>query len=257
MIGTKFGRLVVTEQTNQQAIGGWFWKCACECGSEVVVGEERLRKGRKKSCGECLDQKGVARTHGGSETREYNIWGHMIQRCHNPKRDAYYRYGARGITVCDRWRESYAAFLEDMGNAPFKDAQLDRIDNDGNYEPGNCRWVSQAENKRNKANARYIEHDGRRMCMSDWARELGVPPRLLSVRIGRGWTDTEVITGVRTTELPPPKNTRWITHDGKTLPLPEWARILGVARSKLNNRYERGWSGSEIIMGVRQKGEHQ
>ena len=87
--------------------------------------------------------------HGSSYTLEYNIWSSMISRCHNKNHKAYRRYGGRGIMVCERWRNSFIAFFEDMGKKPFPKAQIDRIDNDGNYELENCRWATCAENIRN------------------------------------------------------------------------------------------------------------
>lgn len=251
MIGQTFGKLTVVEALPGKAIGGGWWKCTCSCGAtDVRASEKRLREGKKTSCGH-LPQKGVAPTHGGSADREYNIWSFMRQRCNNPNRASYYRYGGRGIKVCERWNSSYEAFLEDMGRAPFDDAQIDRIDNDGDYEPGNCRWVSQAENKKNKSNARYLEHDGKRMQLTDWAKALGVPVRLLSVRLGRGWTDSETITGVKAEPPKPRDGTLWLTHDGETLTVKEWAVRLGVPPGRLHNRIYRGWTHSEIVTGVR------
>lgn len=92
--------------------------------------------------------------HGKRDAPEYGVWRAMLRRCSSPKDRYYHRYGGRGISVCDRWLHSFTAFIEDLGPRPFPDAQLDRIDNDGNYEPGNCRWVTRKENCANRLDYR-------------------------------------------------------------------------------------------------------
>lgn len=92
--------------------------------------------------------------HGMHKTSEYKTWQNIKARCYNKKRKGYKNYGQKGITVCERWEKSFVAFLKDMGYKPFSEAQIDRIDNDGNYEPDNCHWVTAAENSRNKASTR-------------------------------------------------------------------------------------------------------
>lgn len=201
LTGQTFGELTVL----QRASSGSKWMCLCSCGKETSVVSAKLKSGHTKSCGH-LAAKGVHPTHGDSESREYRIWTFIIQRCYNPKRAQYYRYGGRGIKMCDRWRNDYAAFLADMGRAPFDGAQIDRIDNDKDYSPENCRWVSQAENNANRSTAHYVEHDGRRLSLSAWARVMRVPVRLLSVRASRGWTDSEIVTGTRNKHVKQPGN---------------------------------------------------
>lgn len=250
--GQKFGELTVVRRDD----GSTRWLCACSCGKSTSVAAAKLKSGHTKSCGHLL-YVGRPKTHGDTESREYRIWTDMLQRCFNPKRRFYSRYGGRGITVCDRWRNDYAAFLADMGRTPFPDAQIDRTNNDGDYEPGNCRWVSRTENMRNRGNARFVEYGGRRLRLFEWSEELGVPTRLLQVRFHRGWTDEEIITGVRAPVASEPKpNARLITHDGETRPIQEWAKRIGLPVKTLQTRYDRGWSHSEIVVGKRNKGEH-
>jgi hypothetical protein len=138
--------------------------CRCVCGTEREVFIGNLRVGSSSSCG-CQTQK---RTHGMSQTRDYRAWQQMIQRCYNPKHKQFRDYGGRGITVCQRWRDSYAAFYEDMGARPPK-LTLDRIDNGGNYEPSNCRWATRTEQA---SNTRWtleqrVAH-GRKNAMKRW-----------------------------------------------------------------------------------------
>lgn len=127
-------------------------------------------------------------THGMEGSSIYKSWDAMVQRCTNPNSTAWKDYGARGITVCERWL-TFENFYADMGDRPFPGASLDRINNDGNYEPGNVRWVTRVENARNTRINRFIEHRGERLCLSAWAEKAGISPSLLSARIGRlGWT---------------------------------------------------------------------
>ena len=114
----------------------------------------------------------------------YSSWANMVQRCTNPAHHRYHRYGGRGIRVCERWRLSYEAFIADMGDPPVG-TTLDRKDNDGDYEPGNCRWATQIEQHRNTSRNRFIEFGGKRMCISAWAEHLGVSKDVLRSRLSR------------------------------------------------------------------------
>jgi len=117
-----------------------------------------------------------------SERAIYNTWYAMLHRCYNPSNANYRYYGGRGIRVCNRWRNSRAAFVADMGPRP-EGMTLDRIDNDGDYEPGNCRWASRAEQQRNTRYTRNITRDGKTQCCSEWAREIGISLTALRQRI--------------------------------------------------------------------------
>lgn len=185
--GTRFGRLTVIDRCGH--LGPEVaWKCACDCGSVHVVRSSHLRTGRVMSCGcKRYVETHSTRTHGEGyrRTKEYNIWNQILQRCNNQTNKSYRRYGGRGITVCERWLK-YDLFLADMGRKPYG-RSLDRIDNDGNYEPTNCRWSTQVEQQNNKTTNRNITWGGKTKTISQWARDLHVDPSLIRDRLELGW----------------------------------------------------------------------
>jgi hypothetical protein len=153
LTGLRFGRVVVLARAGRVGVRrDARWRCRCDCGTETVIRADRLRDGTTRSCG-CLH-----RPHGEAHGRgvlpgtvEYRTWEDMITRCTNPRTKGWPHYGGRGITVCDRWRDRFAAFLADMGRRPSPAHSLDRFpNNDGNYEPGNCRWATWSEQMRNR-----------------------------------------------------------------------------------------------------------
>ena len=146
LIGQVFGRLTVIEEgAGKTSISGrkrTTWVCQCSCGNTVETQTASLRGGKTKSCG-CL-AKEIKTTHGKSRTKENKVWRGIKQRCLNPKHKQYPDYGGRGITICDEWKDDFQAFYDCVGKAPYPSASLDRINNDGNYEPGNIRWASKS-----------------------------------------------------------------------------------------------------------------
>jgi hypothetical protein len=118
---------------------------------------------------------------------EYKSWAAMIRRCYSPESNRYRNYGARGVVVCDRWRNSFSAFIADMGVRPSTRHSIDRINVNGNYEPSNCRWSTAKEQNRNRTSNLLIEHDGQVKCLAEWAEFLGVESRLAQNRIRMGW----------------------------------------------------------------------
>ena len=155
----RFGRWTVLSRANDYLPGNPQWLCRCECGQEKIVRGSILRAGKSKSCG-CLNSElrraqCIARntSHGLSKSPTYDTWVNVLQRCENPKASAFHKYGAKGVTVCERWH-TFENFLADMGERPGR-LTIDRIDNTKGYEPGNCRWATQKEQQNNRSNSRH------------------------------------------------------------------------------------------------------
>jgi len=198
LAGQRFGRLVVLYDTGERKNRHVFWHCRCDCGNEVVVRTDCLISGNTTSCG-CYRKGCVAErntTHGmaGKEHPVYNTWASMLQRCENPNDPGYKRYGGRGITVCDEWHDPVVFINWALANGWRKGLTLDRIDNDGNYEPDNCRWATRKEQARNKRNNRLITFNGKTQSLAAWAEELSVNYSTLGNRLNAGWSIKNAFT---------------------------------------------------------------
>lgn len=196
--GDKVGRLTVLSREGSYAV------CLCECGNT-----KRLKAccmgpgtGKTQSCGCLRKEMTVARSlkHGasrrGQHTGTYACWAGMLKRCTSPGCKAWANYGGRGIIVCERWVSSFANFLADMGERP-DGLTIERIDNDGNYEPGNCRWATRDEQQNNTRANHLMTHQGRTQTMAAWCRETGLCHTTIIRRLNRGMTDSQALQGGR------------------------------------------------------------
>ncbi len=178
------------------------WECRCDCGKIGNIEQYSLRKGLSTSCGCYLAEllPNINRSHGLCADGNPLIfrWHAMMDRCFDPEAKQFHNYGGRGITVCDRWKNDPRAFAEDVGPPPTKRHSLDRIDNDGDYEPGNVRWATSHQQSRNMRRNRMISIDGRTMCLADWCKEFGIAADVVCRRVGRGM-DYESALRKRTT----------------------------------------------------------
>ncbi|MGX6999940.1 hypothetical protein [Caballeronia sp. KNU42] len=162
----------------------------CDCGNEFVAYINNVKKGNSKSCGCIRDAKRPFNNlkHGRARIgdRAYKSWTHMLGRCNNPKDAKYPDYGARGISVCERWL-SFENFLEDMGDPP-RGTTIDRKENDGNYEKSNCRWATPTQQANNRRSSRFLEFEGERLTVAEWSRKRGIDYSVLLYRINAGWS---------------------------------------------------------------------
>lgn len=188
LLGTRFGKLLVTERLKNKKDGTAIWKCVCDCGQIRTIAGTSLRAGRHKSCG-CsspLFSKERLTTHGLSRTRTYRIWAGMKQRCSDVAHGKSKRlYFDKGIRVCEKW-QSFDGFFEDMGEAP-QGCSIDRIDGNKGYELSNCKWSTPQEQGNNTSSNRLIEHQGKIQTVAQWAQDIGIKPNTLLYRIRRGW----------------------------------------------------------------------
>ena len=199
MTGQRFGKLLVMSRVPDTTQAKWH--CVCDCGHVSDVFGSNLRRGLTISCG-CvmrMTAKLHSTTHGygarrdGKTRREYASWSAAKQRCHNPTNRQFPDYGARGIVMCDRWRDSFAAFIADMGPCP-DGLMLDRVDNDGPYAPDNCRWVDRGVQNMNRRSCVFVEAFGRRQTLTEWSRECGIKDGRIAKRLAAGWTPERALT---------------------------------------------------------------
>lgn len=189
-IGQRFGRLTVLRRGPNSKSGDIRWWCECDCSRAcVLVSSNGLVRKGTSSCG-CLQREAASKsftTHGQSKTPEYRCWMHIRERCENPNSKDYASYGGRGIAVCDRW-QTFELFLEDMGSRPSAAHSIERLDVDGDYHPSNCVWADLSTQARNKTTSIWLEHDGKRLHLVEWARLLGITPGGLRYRLRAGWS---------------------------------------------------------------------
>lgn len=200
-VGSKYGKLTVSEFAGNTKSGDSRWKCQCECGNTTTVARADLRRKSIKSCG-CHR----ASAGGGYKTPEYSSWKEMRARCYNPNDTGYHWHGGRGIRICKHWRHTFPQFLADMGQKPSKEYSVERIDNDGNYScghceeciekgwPANCKWATTLEQGQNTRKTRRLTHNGETYGLREWARRLGITHRTLARRLDeQAWTIEQAI----------------------------------------------------------------
>jgi len=193
--GQRFGRWVAISYSHEKPGSGAMWNCVCDCGTVKLVKRSSILRGESKSCGclqrerssaACIKRLTVHGETAGGNSRVYRIWANMNSRCSNPKFDSYPYYGGRGIKVCDEWK-TFSNFLRDMGK-PEAGQSIDRIDGRCDYEPGNCRWATQTEQSNNRSKNVWLEINGQRKTVAQWALEPGaVAIKTIYARAAKGW----------------------------------------------------------------------
>ena len=194
MTGKKIGRLTVIKRV-ENLKGCVMWLCKCECGNEKILKGTELRTGKINSCG-CLHKEILIKInketkrlynnlpYNKSQKRLNNIWRGIIKRCYNVQNPAYKNYGKRGIIVCDDWKNNFINFYNWAVNNGYADnLTIDRINNNGNYEPSNCRWVTQYVQNRNQRSNKIFTYNGKTLCLADWSKVLNIPYTTLIYRL--------------------------------------------------------------------------
>jgi len=213
MRGRVYGRLTVVGPAPKRNCAALYWLCECQCGKRTEINGTNLRLGLTKSCG-CLNQENRCRRdnkitkHGHSGSLTYASWTAMRSRCRRRKNKDWHRYGGAGITVCERWRDSFENFLADMGERPSRRHTLDRYpDPAGDYEPTNCRWATHAEQSSNKIITATFTAFGKTKHIDEWCREYAIGRSTVRERLCRGWSVEEALS------TPVLKKGREILHD--------------------------------------------
>jgi hypothetical protein len=200
LIGKRFGKLTVIEKAPNKG-GKTRWLCSCDCGNTTIVPTNCLMRGHSKSCGclisEILRERDTS--HGMYGTRLYRVWNNMKRRCYTESTPSYARYGGRGITVCAEWHDfknfhDWAVRNGYKEDADYGDCTIDRIDNNGDYCPENCRWVSMKQQQRNRGNNRLITHDGETKTVAEWSELLQMDSSVIKTRLYRGWDEDRALT---------------------------------------------------------------
>jgi hypothetical protein len=211
MANKRFGLLKVVSRYGKDNRNNATWQCVCDCGGKSIVSTSDLNKGRTNSCG-CLRRermKNLNKSHGQSYSKTYQSWVKAKDRCFNPKHVAFHKYGGAGITVCDRWKNSFENFYADMGDPPTEKHSLDRIENSKGYDPENCRWATKKQQSENSSWPRLITFHGETKNLSEWARSLGMNINSVRTRIeSLGWPLDRALTELprktkRTTKFSP------------------------------------------------------
>ena len=199
--GDRFGRLTIVEKDTERK---YRWICRCDCGNTTSVIQQRLRNGTTLSCG-CLARELTSqrsKTHGMSLTLVYGVWHGIVRRGQGKTKDKHYE----NVRICKRWRESFEAFYEDMGDRPSDKHSIDRVNNKGHYscgsceeciergDPMNCRWATLAEQNSNRRDNRYINYSNKTLTIAEWCRRLGIATSTVHNRLNRGWNEIDAIT---------------------------------------------------------------
>lgn len=194
LTGQKFALLTVKSRAANSTSGKAYWNCVCDCGNQTVVSGTNLRSGAVKSCG-CLVRK-KKDTHHLSKTRLYRIWKAINNRCEKEKLWAYKYYGAKGIRVCPEWEKDFMSFYKwATSNGYGEDLTIDRIDNNSDYSPENCRWVSRKVQANNRSFCKMIEYNGKVQTLMQWCEELNLNYKRVHSRMYKlGWTFEKAIS---------------------------------------------------------------
>jgi hypothetical protein len=222
------------------------WNCVCECGTEKVVNIYELLRGNSKSCG-CLAReiviernKSLAK-YGAEHQRLLHIWDTMKARCYRPNSKDFKNYGARGIQICEEWKNNFFVFYEWARENGYEDhLTIDRINVNGNYEPANCQWATTKQQGNNTRVNRNITIGGETKTIAEWSEVAGISPKALRYRIEMGWREEDLLVPVGVHKV-------FVTIGEETKCLSEWAEMYEVSPSIVYNNYKKGFKGEELF----------
>jgi hypothetical protein len=197
LTGLKFGQLKVIGRTGSDKWGKSLWSCVCDCENKVIVEAGNLKSGGTTSCG-CFKKEKLHKektVHGDYKERLFHIWEQMRARCSNKNLPSYKNYGGRGIVVCDAWLNDYLPFKEwALSHGYQNNLSIDRKDNNGNYEPSNCRWATKGVQANNTRSNHFLTFNNQTMTISEWSQKLNISQDIIYSRLKRGWTIEQTLT---------------------------------------------------------------
>lgn len=210
LTGKVFGKLTVVSQAPKLKPKIARWHCKCSCGGSSTVDGRHLREGKIHSCG-CAQSAWMTdrfSTHGKTNSPEYKVWCGIKRRCFNQADRSFPRYGGRGITMCDEWKSSFQAFLDDMGPRPSSGHSIDRIDNNAGYAKDNCQWANSSQQAGNRRDNLNLVAFGKTLSLSEWARQTGVKSPTIKQRLMRGWAVERAVSEPPDLSKVAPRRTR-------------------------------------------------
>lgn len=232
------------------------WLCRCQCGTLRSIAASCLKAGNHSpDCG-CETKKTISP---GKDTGNplYETWRGMIRRCCAPNAANYRLYGGRGISVCKRWLDSLDAFASDMGQKPTPKHSIDRYpDNNGSYEPGNCRWATATEQGENRRNSIVITWNDTTLLLSQWSERTGISVQVIGTRLRKGWPLDKVFANEFRPFVKHFKRNVVLSFHGQNRTITEWSEITGTKRQTLLWRFHRGWSAEQILDTPAEYGRH-
>lgn len=243
--GERFGRLIVIKRVENNKHNQVRWLCKCDCGNKKIVLANALREGNTRSCG-CLKHEQnyiniVHITHNKSNTRLYNIWKNMKNRCNNPKNRRHKFYYDKGIKVCNEWQKNFMSFYKwAMENGYKENLTIDRIDNNGNYEPNNCRWATITEQNNNQSNNIRIYYNNITYNVKDFCKKYKIKRCTLMQRLKNNWNIEKIINT-------PIQSKRSILYNGTHYTAKELAEKYHIKQSTLITRLSRNWTIDEAL----------
>lgn len=237
LTGQKFNKLTVLAFSHFDKKKNSYWLCRCDCGNEKIVRRSHLLTGNVQSCGCIVHEargtyKNGWRKHGlwSNNKRLCKILNCMLDRCYNKNNFHYKDYGERGISVCETWRNSFESFVVlAKENGYSDDLSIDRIDNNGNYEPENCRWATQIEQANNKRNNVFITYNGKTQTIAQWSREIGIGSEVIRTRFHKGLKPEDIFNKIKGFSV----NRTFLEYNGEIKSITAWSKILHIKLKKL------------------------